>query len=488
MILLKDILYKVPIEKTVGNTAVAIHNVEFDSRKVELNDVFVAIRGTLSDGHDYIKMAAEKGALAIICETLPEMTINGITYVQVADSQKALALMASNYYENPSDSIKLIGVTGTNGKTTVTSLLYDLFKAAGFESGLLSTVRILVGDKEFPATHTTPDSLTINKYLREMVDAGVEFCFMEVSSHGIHQKRTEGLTFKGGVFTNLSHDHLDYHNTFKEYRDVKKSFFDQLPASAFALTNADDKNGLVMLQNTSAKKYTYALKTDGDYKGQILENQFNGLLLKINNHELWVKLIGTFNAYNMLAIFATAELLGLETIEVLQLMSVLESVAGRFQYLVSEGMNITTIVDYAHTPDALKNVLETINSIRTGNEELITVVGCGGDRDIDKRPKMGKIAASLSTKVIFTSDNPRSESPEEIIEQVEAGVPPEHFKRTLSITDRKQAIKTACQIANRNDIILVAGKGHETYQEINGKRYDFDDFKIVSEFITALNK
>ncbi len=488
MILLKDILYKVPIEKTVGNTATAIHNIEFDSRKVELNDVFVAIRGTLSDGHDYIKMAVEKGAVAIICETFPEMIINGITYVQVADSQKALALMASNYYENPSDSIKLIGVTGTNGKTTVTSLLYDLFKAAGFETGLLSTVRILVGEREFPATHTTPDSLTINKYLREMVDAGVEFCFMEVSSHGIHQKRTEGLTFKGGVFTNLSHDHLDYHKTFKEYRDVKKSFFDQLPASAFALTNSDDKNGPVMLQNTSAKKYTYALKTDGDYKGQILENQFNGLLLKINNHELWVKLIGAFNAYNMLAIFATAELLGLETIEVLQLMSALESVAGRFQYLVSKGMNITTIVDYAHTPDALKNVLETVNSIRTGNEELITVVGCGGDRDMDKRPKMGKIAASLSTKVIFTSDNPRSESPEEIIEQVEAGVPPEHFKRTLSITDRKQAIKTACQIADRNDIILIAGKGHETYQEINGKRYDFDDFKIVSEFITALNK
>jgi UDP-N-acetylmuramoyl-L-alanyl-D-glutamate--2,6-diaminopimelate ligase len=488
MIYLKDILYKVPIEKTIGTTAVAINNLHFDSRKVELNDVFVAIRGSLSDGHDYIKMASEKGALAIICESLPELIINGITYVQVADSNRALALMTDNYFGNPSESLKLIGVTGTNGKTTISSLLYDLFKAAGYETGLLSTVKIMVGEKEHKATHTTPDPLTINNYLRKMVDAGVEFCFMEVSSHGIHQKRTEGLQFAGGIFTNLSHDHLDYHKDFKEYRDVKKSFFDQLPRSAFALTNADDKNGPVMLQNTNARTYTYALKTYADYKGQILENQFNGLLLKINNNELWVKLIGAFNAYNMLAIYGTADLLGLETIEVLQLMSNLESVAGRFQYVVSEGTNITAIVDYAHTPDALKNVLQTINSIRTGNEELITVVGCGGDRDAEKRPKMGNIAASLSTKVIFTSDNPRSEDPESIIEQIEAGVPPEHFKRTLSITDRKQAIKTACQLANQNDIILVAGKGHETYQEIKGERFEFNDLEIVNEYITALKK
>lgn len=488
MIYLKDILYKVPIEKTIGTTAVAINNLHFDSRKVELNDVFVAIRGSLYDGHDYIKMASEKGALAIICESLPELIINGITYVQVADSNRALALMADNYFGNPSESLKLIGVTGTNGKTTISSLLYDLFKAAGYETGLLSTVKIMVGEKEHKATHTTPDPLTINNYLRKMVDAGVEFCFMEVSSHGIHQKRTEGLQFAGGIFTNLSHDHLDYHKDFKEYRDVKKSFFDQLPRSAFALTNADDKNGPVMLQNTNARTYTYALKTYADYKGQILENQFNGLLLKINNNELWVKLIGAFNAYNMLAIYGTADLLGLETIEVLQLMSNLESVAGRFQYVVSEGTNITAIVDYAHTPDALKNVLQTINSIRTGNEELITVVGCGGDRDAEKRPKMGNIAASLSTKVIFTSDNPRSEDPESIIEQIEAGVPPEHFKRTLSITDRKQAIKTACQLANQNDIILVAGKGHESYQEIKGERFEFNDLEIVNEYITALKK
>ena len=320
-----------------------------------------------------------------------------------------------------------------------------------------------------------------------MVDAGVEFCFMEVSSHGIHQKRTEGLSFKGGIFTNLSHDHLDYHKDFKEYRDVKKLFFDRLPKTAFALVNADDKNGPVMLQNTAAYNYTYALKSHADYRAQILENQFNGLLLKINNNELWVRLIGAFNAYNLLAIYATAELLGLETIEILQLMSTLESVDGRFQHLISE-KNITAIVDYAHTPDALKNVLETINSIRTGNESLITVVGCGGDRDVTKRPKMGNIAASLSTKVIFTSDNPRNEDPEKIIAQIEAGVGAEHFKKTLSITERKQAIKTACQLAEERDIILIAGKGHETYQEIQGERFEFDDFKIVKELLKALNK
>ena len=487
MILLKDILYKVTLEKVVGNTGVPVTELHFDSRKVGLNDVFVAIRGTLSDGHEFIKMACDKGAIAIICETLPDDFVNGITYVQVADSQQALALMAANFFGNPSENLKLVGVTGTNGKTTISTLLYELFTAAGYEVGLLSTVKIMVGKTAFKATHTTPDSLTINQYLRKMVDAGVEFCFMEVSSHGIHQKRTEGLLFTGGIFTNLSHDHLDYHKDFKEYLDVKKSFFDQLPKQAFALVNIDDKNGLVMLQNTSAKKYTYALKTYADYKAQILENQFSGLLLKINNSELWVKLIGNFNAYNLLSIYATAHLLGLESIEVLQLMSTLESVDGRFQYAVSPN-NIRVIVDYAHTPDALKNVLETINTIRTGNEELITVVGCGGDRDAAKRPKMGRIAAQLSTKVIFTSDNPRTEDPDSIITQIETGVPPEHYKKTLSITDRKQAIKTACQMAVDGDIILVAGKGHENYQEINGKRKAFDDYKIVNQLLTALNK
>ena len=487
MIVLKDILYKVKLEKVVGNTSVPITNIHFDSRSIRLNDVFVAIRGSISDGHDYIKIACDNGALAVICEKLPENFVNGITYVQVADSQQALAFMATNFYENPSENLKLVGITGTNGKTTVSSLLYQLFKDMGYVVGLISTIKIMVGDTEYTTTHTTPDSLTINRYLQEMVDAGVEFCFMEVSSHGIHQKRTEGLRFVGGVFTNLSHDHLDYHKDFKEYRDVKKLFFDQLPKQAFALVNIDDKNGPVMLQNTSAKKYTYALKTLADYKAQILENQFSGLLLKINNDELWVKLIGSFNAYNLLSIYATAQLLGLESIEILRHMSLLESVDGRFQYNVTP-KNITAIIDYAHTPDALKNVLETINTIRTGNEELITVVGCGGDRDVEKRPKMGQIAAQLSTKVIFTSDNPRSENPDTIIEQIEGGVPAEHFKRTLSITNRKQAIKRACQMAEDGDIILIAGKGHETYQEVNGERKDFDDYKIVNELLTALNK
>jgi len=487
VILLKDILYKVTLEKVVGNTSVAIRNIEFDSRKVGLNDVFVAIKGAAMDGHEYIKMACDQGALVIVCEVLPENIVNGITYVQVVDTHHALAIMAANYYENPSEDIKLIGVTGTNGKTTITSLLYDLFKSAGYEVGLLSTVKVMVGETRYEASHTTPDSLTINSYLRDMVSAGVEFCFMEVSSHGIHQKRTEGLFFTGGVFSNLSHDHLDYHKDFAEYRDVKKSFFDGLPKSAFALVNIDDKNGRVMLQNTQAKKYSYALKSFADYKAQILENQFNGLLLKINNNELWVKLIGSFNAYNLLAIYGTAQLLGLQTIEVLQLMSTLESVDGRFQYFISN-QSITAIVDYAHTPDALKNVLETINSIRTGNEELITVVGCGGDRDAQKRPKMGQIAAALSTKVIFTSDNPRGEDPDAIITAIEEGVSPTDYKKTLSITDRKQAIKTACQLAATGDIILVAGKGHETYQEIKGERFDFDDFKIVNHLLNALKK
>ena len=487
MILLKDILYKVTLNKVIGDTSVAIQNIEFNSRKVGLNDVFVAINGTFSNGHDYIEKACKQGALVIICEVIPQEIINGITYVQVDNSHSALAIMAANYYENPSEELKLVGVTGTNGKTTISSLLFQLFKKAGYKVGLLSTVKIMVDETQYETSHTTPDSLTINRYLKEMVTAGVEFCFMEVSSHGIHQKRTEGLHFTGGIFTNLSHDHLDYHNDFAEYRDVKKLFFDQLSKSAFALTNIDDKNGRVMLQNTNAKKYTYALKSMADYKAQILENQFNGLLLKINNQELWTKLIGNFNAYNLLAIYGTADLLGLDTMETFRLMSTLESVDGRFQYVVSE-KNITAIIDYAHTPDALKNVLETINSIRTKNEELITVVGCGGDRDVTKRPKMGNIAATLSTKVIFTSDNPRSENPEKIIEAIEEGVSSEHYKKTLSITDRKQAIKTACQLANNGDIILVAGKGHETYQEIKGERFDFDDFKIINELLIALNK
>lgn len=487
MKILKDILYKVSLEAVVGNTSVAVNELHFDSRKVSFNDVFIAIRGTISDGHDYIQKAVEKGALAVICEEMPDQKINGITYVQVKDSQEALAFMAANYFEEPSRNLKLVGVTGTNGKTTVASLLYQLFSKAGFKVGLLSTVQVLVGEESFAATHTTPDSITINSYLKKMNEAGVEFCFMEVSSHGIAQHRTTGLNFAGGIFTNLSHEHLDYHNSFAEYRDVKKRFFDELPASAFALSNVDDKNGRVMLQNTKAKKYTYALKSVADYKAQILENDFGGLLLKVNEHEVWTKLIGNFNAYNILAIFAASELLGLKSIESLKLISELDAVSGRFQYFISEG-KVTAIVDYAHTPDALQNVLETINSIRTKNEELITVVGCGGDRDRTKRPKMGHIASALSTKVIFTSDNPRTEDPDKIIEEIETGVEPQNFKKIMSVTNRRQAIKAACQMAGKKDIILIAGKGHETYQEINGERKDFDDLQIVTQYLKELKK
>ncbi len=487
MILLKDILYKVTLESVTGNPNVPVNSIQFDSRLVGLNDVFVAVKGTQSDGHAFIKNAEDQGAIAIICEEMPSNFVNGITYVQTSDSARALAIIASNYYSTPSENLKLVGITGTNGKTTIATLLYQLFTKAGFKTGLLSTVKVVVADKEYPATHTTPDSLTINKYLSEMNEAGVEYCFMEVSSHGIHQMRTEGLHFAGGIFTNLTHDHLDYHSSFSEYRDVKKSFFDNLPKTAFALVNADDRNGQIMLQNTKAKKVTYALKSFADYRAQILENQFSGLLLKVNEQEVWVKLIGSFNAYNVLAIYAASELLGLSQIEALQYLSELTSVSGRFQYLIS-AKKITAIVDYAHTPDALKNVLETINDIRTKNENLITVVGCGGDRDRTKRPVMGKIAAALSSKVIFTSDNPRSENPETIIEEIEKGVEPLDYKKTLAITSRKQAIKTACQLAEENDIILIAGKGHETYQEIMGKRTDFDDYKIVQELLIELNK
>lgn len=486
MIELKNILYKVTINAIVGSTSIVINELHFDSRNVDSNDVFVAIKGLESNGHDYIDTAIQQGAIAIICEKIPENNIDNVTYVEVDSTKKALAIMASNYYNVPSENLKLIGITGTNGKTTVATLLYQLFKKAGFKVGLLSTVKIYVNDKEYNATYTTPDSLAINKYLNEMITEDVEFCFIEVSSHGIHQCRTEGLQFAGGVFTNLTHDHLDYHNTFAEYRDVKKSFFNKLPKSAFSLVNTDDKNGLVMMQNTVSRKFTYALKSYADYRAQILENQLNGLLLKINNNEIWSKLIGNFNAYNLLAIYGTADLLGLEKDEILRLMSELDSVDGRFQYLISN--EITAIVDYAHTPDALKNVLETINSIRTKNEELITVVGCGGDRDKTKRPKMANIASVLSTKVIFTSDNPRTETPETIIADMEVGVAPQNLKKTISIVDRKQAIKTACQLAKPSDIILIAGKGHETYQEIDGKRTDFNDYKLVEEFLKQLQK
>ncbi|WP_431127363.1 UDP-N-acetylmuramoyl-L-alanyl-D-glutamate--2,6-diaminopimelate ligase [Flagellimonas flava] len=487
MKLLKDILYGVSLSAVSGDTNVMINNVHFDSREVEMDDVFVAVRGTLTDGHKYIQKAVELGAKAVVCEELPDILVNGVTYLKVADSNSALAVLASNFYDKPSKNLKLVGITGTNGKTTVSTLLYNLFKKAGYKVGLISTIKIMVDNQEYKTSHTTPDVLTINQRLAQMNEEGVEFCFMEVSSHGIHQKRSEGLHFAGAIFTNLSHDHLDYHKSFAEYRDTKKKLFDALPKSAFALTNLDDKNGKVMLQNTKARKQTYALKTYADYRAQILEKQFNGQLLKIDDNELWSKLIGDFNAYNLLAIYATADLLGLEKMETLKLISELENVDGRFQYFISKE-KITAIVDYAHTPDALKNVLVTINALRTGNENVITVVGCGGDRDKSKRPVMGHIASEMSNQAIFTSDNPRTESPTTIIEEMEAGVEPQNTKKVLSIENRKQAIKTACKLALANDIILVAGKGHETYQETDGVRVDFDDFKEVKEALEGLGK
>ncbi len=432
---LKDILYGVGLTAVSGTTVKQVGRICFDSRAVQPDDLFVAVKGTLSDGHQFIEKAITKGASAIVCEKMPEVLENEVSYLEVADSKQALAIMAANFYGNPSKNLKLVGVTGTNGKTTVSSLLYQLFKKAGFKVGLLSTIKIMVDEKEYSTQHTTPDALTINEYLAMMNEEGVEYCFMEASSHGIDQRRTDGLLFSGAIFTNLTHDHLDYHKTFADYRDAKKRLFDNLPKTAFALSNIDDKNGLVMLQNTKAKKYTYALKSYADYRGQILENQFSGQLLKIDNNELWTKLIGHFNAYNILAIYATADLLGLEKIEILRLLSDLENVDGRFQYFISKE-RVTAIVDYAHTPDALKNVLDTINALRTGNENVITVVGCGGDRDKSKRPVMGHIATSLSNKVVFTSDNPRSESPAGIIAEMERGVEPQNTKKVLSIENQ----------------------------------------------------
>jgi len=483
--LVKDILYKVAINTIQGSTEKLVNTIVFDSRKVQVDSLFVAQKGLVFDGHLFIQKAIELGASVIVCEELPKDLVDEVTYVEVEDSNSALAIIASNFYNNPSSKLKLIGITGTNGKTTIATLLYNLFQKSGYKVGLLSTVKILVDTKQYDATHTTPNSVFINKYLNEMVEMGVEYCFMEVSSHGIHQKRTEGLHFSGGVFSNLTHDHLDYHKTFKEYRDVKKMFFDALPKTAFALVNMDDKNGAIMLQNTQAKKISYALKTMADFKAKILENQFSGLLLAVNGNEVWTKLIGSFNAYNLLAVYGVANLLGLESTESLTLISELESVSGRFEYTISKG-GITAIIDYAHTPDALKNVLETINNIRTGNEQVITVVGCGGDRDKAKRPVMGRIASQLSSQVIFTSDNPRSENPQTIIEEIEAGVAPQNFNKTISVLDREQAIKTATKFAKKGDIILIAGKGHETYQEIKGIRSHFDDYEKITQLLKAI--
>lgn len=484
---LKDLLYNVSINEVYGSVDIEINQLVFDTRLLKQNDVFIAQKGWKVDGHLYIDIAIELGVTAIICERIPNQIIDKVTYVLVDDSSEALAFMASNYYDNPSKKLKLIGITGTNGKTTVATLLYHLFQKAGFKVGLISTVTNKINQKEIKATHTTPNVVSLNALLNEMVQESVDYCFMEVSSHGIHQKRTAGLSFVGGVFTNLTHDHLDYHNTFAEYRDVKKSFFDSLSEQAFALVNVDDKNGLYMIQNCEAQKYTYALKTNAAYKAKILETQFNGTLLNINGKEVWTKLIGHFNASNLLAIYTVADLLGLDSLETLQIISELESVAGRFQYDISK-TGIISVVDYAHTPDALVNVLETINQIRTGNEKIITVVGCGGDRDKEKRPKMGHIASQLSHQVIFTADNPRSEDPQQIIIEIEMGVEAQNQHKVLSILDRKQAIKTAVSLAQKGDIILIAGKGHENYQEIKGERTEFDDRKVVINLLNGLKK
>ena len=487
MKLLKDILYKVSVNTIYGDTNLEISQIDFDSRAVKKGSLFVAQKGVSVDGHLFIDKAIRLGATSVICEVLPEKKQDNITFIQVDDSNTSLAIIASNFYDNPSSKLKLIGVTGTNGKTTIASLLYQLHKKAGFKVGLLSTVQILVDTIAYESTHTTPDSVTINNYLNQMVVQGVTHCFMEVSSHGIHQKRTAGLDFSGGIFTNLSHDHLDYHNSFASHRDVKKIFFDALPKTAFALTNLDDKNGAIMLQNTKAKKRTYALKTLADYKAKIIEKSFSGTLLSINGVEVWTKLIGNFNAYNLAAIIGTAYELGMDKLEALTIVSQLESVSGRFEHFITD-TGVIAIVDYAHTPDALKNVLETINDIRTDNEKLITVVGCGGNRDKTKRPKMAHIASQLSTQSIFTSDNPRTENPETILEEMEVGVSEENLIKTITILDRRQAIKTACKFSEAGDILLIAGKGHENYQEINGEQFYFDDLVEVKKYFNLLKK
>ena len=484
---LNNILNGVNVLEISGDKNTSINSVEFDSRNIVPACLFIAIPGTVVDGHDYIEKAISLGASVIVYQNYNGNKEENITWIKVEDSKETLAVIASNFYGNPSSKLSLVGVTGTNGKTTIATQLYTLFGLLGKKAGLFSTIKIMAGDKEIKATHTTPDPLVLNKYLKQMVDENVTHCFMEVSSHGIDQRRVYGLTFVGGAFTNITRDHLDYHNTFREYINVKKRFFDELPKTAFALTNSDDKNGVVMLQNTKARKLSYSMKSVSDYKVKLIESHFNGMLLRVDDVELWTKIIGKFNAYNLLAIYAISIELGEEQSNVLTAMSNLDNVSGRFDHFSSES-NIITVVDYAHTPDALLNVLQSINEIRTGSENLFTVVGCGGDRDKGKRPEMAKIACQLSDKVVLTSDNPRTEKPESIIADMEAGVPSEYFAKTISITDREQAIKSACIDAKPNDIILIAGKGHETYQEINGIRHDFDDTLKTKNILKLLKK
>ena len=480
MSLLKDILYGVAIEQVVGTTGREINALHFDSRKVNQGSLFIAVKGTQTDGHQYIKSTLENGASAVVCEVLPNDLATGKTYVQVKDSAKALGIIAANFYQQPSEKLKLVGITGTNGKTTVATLLYQLFRELGFKTGLISTVENQINGKIIPSTHTTPDPIALNSLLKTMVDEGCDYCFMEVSSHAVVQQRIAGLSFAGGVFTNITHDHLDFHKTFDNYIRAKKGFFDGLKKNAFALTNGDDKNGSVMLQNTTAHKKTYALKTIADYKGKIIENQFSGLHLDVNGNEVYFKMVGNFNAYNLLAVYGTAMLLEQDSLKVLTILSNLNGAEGRFDYIIAPN-KVIGIIDYAHTPDAVQNALSTISDITNGTEKVITIIGCGGDRDKTKRPLMAKTACEWSDKVILTSDNPRTEVPEKIIEEMMAGVSPVNQKKVMCITDRKEAIKTACHIAQAGDIILLAGKGHEKYQEIMGVKTAFDDKKILTE-------
>lgn len=482
-----ELLKRIPVLEIHGDDTREISELVFDSRKVTEDSLYIAMRGTVVDGHSFIASSVEKGAKAIVCEELPESLNENITYVKVKDTSKALGQLASNFYGNPSEKLKLIGVTGTNGKTSVSTLLFDVFKNLGYDSALLSTVEIRIGEKIIPATHTTPDVITINKILAQAVEEGCEFAFMEVSSHGIAQNRIEGLHFKVAGFTNLTHDHLDYHKTFDDYLKTKKRFFDQLENTAVAITNVDDKNGNVMLQNTKATKRTYALKTMADFHGKLLEVDFNGMLLNFNGKEFWTTLTGKFNVYNLLLVFGIVSELGFEQDEILQAISQLKRVSGRFETFKSDG-GIFFIVDYAHTPDALENILDSINDIRTKNERLITVFGCGGDRDHSKRPEMGNIATKKSTLAIITSDNPRTEDPAAIIKEIEAGVEPQNFSKYTSIPDRKEAIKMAIKFAEPKDIVLVAGKGHETYQEINGVKHHFDDKETINELWKLMSK
>jgi UDP-N-acetylmuramoyl-L-alanyl-D-glutamate--2,6-diaminopimelate ligase len=477
---LTDILKNIEVQELRGPADIPVSDLSFDSRQTGKGQLFVAVKGTAADGHKYIEAAVEKGASAVLCETFPEKTGKDVTFIRVSEPAKALGIMASNFYNNPSVRLKLTGITGTNGKTTIATLLYRLFLKLGYKSGLLSTVRNYVGDKAVAATHTTPDAIQINRLLSDMADAGCKYAFMEVSSHSVVQERISGLTFQGGIFTNITHDHLDYHRTFDEYLKAKKSFFDRLPDSSFALVNADDRNGKVMVQNTRARKIFYAIKTPAEFKARIIESHLDGMLLSIDQVEVWTKLIGEFNAYNLLSVYACARLLDQSRDDILKILSTLGVVEGRFEYMKSNN-GVIAIVDYAHTPDAVLNVLKTINQIRSGNEKLITVIGAGGDRDRSKRPTMAKIAAENSNRTILTSDNPRNEKPADIINDMMAGVP-EHCKKNVSIiADRREAIKTACMMADSGDIILVAGKGHENYQEIKGKRYHFNDKEIIAE-------